>query len=89
MKYAKPCIRPRITVVYLVICAIFFLPSSPSLDSLSSAGIATHKSCRIMDELIYGVTPMANMAPYSNPPPERSENAPKISLLPASAISFA
>ena len=45
-------IRARSTVTYLVMEAIFFLPSSPSLCSSSNFGIAMVKSCMIMEEVI-------------------------------------
>lgn len=49
--------------------AIFFLPSSPCLESLSSAGIPTVKSWMMMDALMYGPIPMANSVPYCSAPP--------------------
>ena len=42
--------RPSVT--YLVITAILCFPSSPSLESLSRAGIATVNNCIMMDALI-------------------------------------
>ena len=46
------CTTARATVRYLVYCAIFFLPSVPSLDSLSSAGTAIVRSWSIMDAVM-------------------------------------
>ena len=49
------CTTASSTVKYLVYCAIFFLPSVPSLASRSSDGTAIVKSCSIMEAVIYGV----------------------------------
>ena len=46
------CTNARATVRYLVYLAIFFLPSTPSLASLSSAGIAIVSSCSTIDAVI-------------------------------------
>ena len=53
---------PRTTVTYLVMEAIFFCPSS-SFASLSRGGIATQRSCMMIDELMYGVIDRANRVP--------------------------
>jgi len=41
--------------------AIFFWPSGPLLDRRSRAGMAMVRSCMIIEELMYGVIPMAMM----------------------------
>ena len=48
------------TATTRVIRCSFFLPTSPSLERRSSAGIATPSSCMMMDALMYGVMDMAN-----------------------------
>ena len=49
---AEDWIRASPTVTYLVIDAIFFLPSSPSRCISSSLGMAMVSSCMMMDEVI-------------------------------------
>ena len=44
--------RPRITVTYRVMVAIFLRPSSPSLAIRSSSGMAMVNSCMMMELLI-------------------------------------
>ena len=61
----------KITVPYLVHLAITFLPSSPSLDNLSRAGIATARSCMMIDELTYGVMLIAKIEAFCIALPER------------------
>ena len=56
-------------VTYLVRAEIFLLPSSPCLDNLSRGGIATARSCIIIDELMYGPIPIANNVPFISEPP--------------------
>ena len=46
------CTTASTIVRYLVYCEIFFLPSSPCLESCSKAGMPTLKSCMIIDALI-------------------------------------
>ena len=62
-------IRARAIVTYLVIAAIFFLPSSPSFCISSNLGIAIARSCIIIDEVIYGVMLNAKRDILSNEPP--------------------
>ena len=50
--------------IYLVIVFNFLRPSSPSYESSSSAGIAIVRSCIIMEDVIYGVTPNAKIAAF-------------------------
>ena len=45
-------ISARPTVTYLVIAAIFFLPSSPSFCISSSFGIAIVRSCMMIDDVM-------------------------------------
>ena len=65
------------TVRYLVYCAIFFLPSVPSLDSLSSAGIAIVRSWSMIEAVMYGVILSANIVKLLNAPPENRLNRAK------------
>jgi len=58
---AVDCSNAKPTVTYLVSCIIFFLPSSPDFCISSSEGIATAKSCMIIDDVTYGPTPSENM----------------------------
>ena len=60
---------PNTTVTYLVILAIFFLPSSPSFCISSNAGIAIVISCMMMEDVIYGVTLSANTDICKKDPP--------------------
>ena len=46
----------------------------------SSAGIATERSCIIIDALIYGWIESAKMFAVSNPPPDIILKKPKIVL---------
>ena len=63
-------IAPITIEAYLVIFWIFFLPSSPSLDNCSNLGIATVKSCIMIEALMYGTTPKANILNLLKEPPE-------------------
>ena len=49
----------------------FFLPASPSLDILSSDGIAMVRSWITMDAVIYGEIESANSVALENASPER------------------
>ena len=51
----KGSITERATVTYLVIEAIFFLPSSPSRRISSSFGMAIVNNCIIIEDVMYGV----------------------------------
>ena len=62
-------ISARATVTYLVIAAIFFLPSSPSFCISSSFGIAIVRSCMIMEDVMYGVILRAKMDILLKEPP--------------------
>ena len=55
---------------YLVILCIFFLPSSPSLESCSNEGIAIVNNCTMIEALIYGETAKANMLKFFKAPPD-------------------
>ena len=65
----KMCIRDR-----RVYCAIFFRPDSPSFCSSSRRGIAMVRRLIIMDELIYGVIPIANKFIWLKAPPDMASN---------------
>ena len=62
-------IRESTIVTYLVYSEIFFLPSSPSLCSSSRRGIAIVSSCKIMEDVIYGVMFSAKIDIFSKEPP--------------------
>ena len=42
-------------------CVIFRRPSSPSFEIRSRYGHTTVSSCRMIDELMYGITPSAKI----------------------------
>ncbi len=44
-------------------------PSSPSFDSRSRYGHTTVSSCRMIDELMYGITPSAKIVTRDRLPP--------------------
>ena len=62
--------RPIVT--YLVIDAIFFLPSSPSFCISSNLGIAIVRSCIMIEDVIYGVMLSAKRDILSNEPPVKA-----------------
>ena len=59
-------------VTYLVIDAIFFLPSSPSFCISSNFGIAIVRSCMMIEDVIYGVMLSAKRDILSNEPPVKA-----------------
>ena len=64
--------RPRATVVYRVMRASFFLPSSPpSFCRRSRAGMAMVSSWTMMEELIYGWTDRARTVAWEKAEPDR------------------
>ncbi|MPM81480.1 hypothetical protein SDC9_128533 [bioreactor metagenome] len=73
---AVACINANTTVPYLVYCAIFFLPSSPSFARASRLGIAIVNNCIIIEALIYGDMFIANIAKFLNAPPEITSKKP-------------
>ena len=75
------CTIASTTAKYLVICVSFFLPSSPSLLNLESAGITRVKSCIMMNALMNGKIPRENNVAFCNEPPVIVDRIPKNSLL--------
>ena len=49
---------------------IFAWPDWPSLRSCSSRGITTVSSCRMIDDVMYGIMPSAKTESESSAPPE-------------------
>ena len=59
-------------------CVIFRRPSSPSFDSRSRYGQTTVSSCRMIDELMYGITPSAKIVICDSAPPVNMSYRPNI-----------
>ena len=57
-KIARPMVR------YLVYCVIFVWPAWPSFFRVSSRGMTTVSSCRMMLAVMYGMMPSANTDMY-------------------------
>ena len=51
-------------------CVILRRPSSPSFESRSRYGQTTVSSCRMIDELMYGMMPSAKIVTCDRLPPE-------------------
>ena len=60
---------PSKMATYLVIWVTFALPSSPSLESLSSGGMINVNNCMMMKLLMNGSMPSANNVPFPREPP--------------------
>ena len=80
MAMAVDWISARPMVTYLVMAAIFFLPSSPSRCISSSLGIAMVSSCMMMEDVIYGVMFKAKMDMLMNEPPVIASKKLKVPL---------
>jgi hypothetical protein len=64
--------------VYWVILA---WPACPSFFSVSSRGITTVSSCRMMLDVMYGIMPSANTDSCSSAPPENRLSRVKTPLV--------
>ena len=62
--YPVDCRIARPMVRYLVYCVIFAWPDWPSFLSVSSRGMTTVSSCRMMLAVMYGMMPSANTDMY-------------------------
>ncbi len=76
---ALDSISARTTVTYLVMDAIFFLPSAPSRCISSSFGIAIVISCIMIEDVIYGVIFNARIDIRRNDPPVKASSKLKAS----------
>ncbi len=72
------CTTLSTIVPYRVYCVIFRRPSSPSFDSRSRYGHTTVSSCRMIDELIYGMMPSAKIVICERLRPENMSYRPNI-----------
>ena len=60
-------------------CVIRAWPTSPSLDSFSSDGETTVRSCRMIEAVMYGMIPSAKRAMRESPPPVNRFRKPRMS----------
>ena len=77
MAMPRPWIAARPTVPKRVYWVIFFRPASPSFCSFSRAGTTTAKSCRMMEDDMYGMIPRANTDRRRSAPPENRSKKPR------------
>jgi hypothetical protein len=53
-------------------------PSSPSFETRSRYGHTTVNSCKMIDALMYGMTPSAKMVIFEMPPPVNMSYKPNM-----------
>ncbi len=80
---AKPWIKAKMTVPYLVYSLSFLRPSSPSLASFSQAGMITCSKLTMMLAVIYGPMDKVKMEILAKAPPEMASRRPKMPPCPS------
>src|ERR1700744_981763 len=86
--YPVDCRIARPLVRYLVYCVIFAWPAWPSFFRVSSRGMTTVSSCRMMLAVMYGMMPSANTDMYLSALPLSRSTICSVLAMPELAAAF-